>query len=516
MNRFGIREICDVVFKPLTSVDIGNQHFDAYQPVLYIDTAKTSSLEGAATTVYAQGGQGNPRLIGWDGEKTLTFTLEDALMSPISFSILSGAGVVKGRDADEGKGIDAQKVYVHTNYDMVAEKVGEQIVAKLSDEDRNGATLVVSKEAPVYPITLDSAGAQAEYLSAVTEKQVMILSEDGASLEAATINGVGEVQADGKTICFIIGSDEPGDPRQDEPVKVGDTVRIDCYEVHTEGAYEMQIDAETFAGYYYIEASTLFRDEETGSDLPAEFVIPRGKIQSNFTFTMANSGDPSTFTFTIDCFPAYTKFNRKKKVMAILQVLDNDAATHNYRTKGVMGHENRTSDEDVDKWYSKSIFNAEEEGDDQGFNQAGSVEAASALSTGNFAGKEISELMADGNVTLEGDTIKVTGTINNVPDWDQAFTGADQTDYYVPVLLTGTKGQAIKLKTLAGPDKINVFGETGDTDTTMGLILAFSNEVKTRQMRVYESKVAAEGDVENAKGKVYTVNCEEATFAPGV
>lgn len=367
MNRFGIREICDVVFKPLTSVDIGSQHFDAYQPVLYIDTAKTSSLEGAATTVYAQGGQGNPRLIGWDGEKTLTFTLEDALMSPISFSILSGAGVVKGRDVDEGKGIDAQKVYVHTNYDMVAEKVGKQIVAKLSDEDRNGATLVVSKEAPVYPITLDSAGAQAEYLSAVTEQQVMILGEDGASLEAATINGVGEVQADGKTICFVIGSDKPGDPRQDEPVKVGDTVRIDCYEVHTEGAYEMQIDAETFAGYYYIEASTLFRDEETGSDLPAEFVIPRGKIQSNFTFTMANSGDPSTFTFTIDCFPAYTKFNRKKKVMAILQVLDNEAATHNYRTKSVMGHEGRTSDDDVDKWYSKSIFNAEGDDDDNSF-----------------------------------------------------------------------------------------------------------------------------------------------------
>lgn len=214
-------------------------------------------------------------------------------MSPISFSILSGAGVVKGRKADEENGIDAQKIYVHTNYDMVAEKVGEDIVVKLTDEDRNGATLVVSKEAPVYPITLDSAGAQAEYLSAITESQVKILSEDGASLETAEISADGEVQAEGKTICFIIGSDVPGDPRQDEPVVVGDTVRIDCYEVHTEGAYEMQIDAETFAGYYYIEASTLFRDEETGSDLPAEFVIPRGKIQSNFTFTMANSGDPS-------------------------------------------------------------------------------------------------------------------------------------------------------------------------------------------------------------------------------
>lgn len=75
MNRFGIREICDVVFKPLTSVDLGNQHFDAGQPMLYIDSAKTSSLEGAATTVYAQGGKGNPRLIAWDGEIKFTKSL---------------------------------------------------------------------------------------------------------------------------------------------------------------------------------------------------------------------------------------------------------------------------------------------------------------------------------------------------------------------------------------------------------------------------------------------------------
>ena len=397
---------------------------------------------------------------------------------------------------------------------MVAEKVGEQIVAKLSDEDRNGATLVVSKEAPVYPITLDSAGAQAEYLSAVTDQQVMILGEDGASLEAAEINNVGEVQADGKTICFVIGSDDPGDPRQDEPVKAGDTVRIDCYEVHTEGAYEMQIDAETFAGYYYIEASTLFRDEETGSDLPAEFVIPRGKIQSNFTFTMANSGDPSTFTFTIDCFPAYTKFNRKKKVMAILQVLDNDAATHNYRTKSVMGHENRTSDDDVDKWYSKSIFNAE--GEDQGFSDAGSVEAASVITEGEFGGKQLSELMTDGNIVLEGTTIKVTGTINNIPDWDEAFNAAegDQTDYYVPVNITAKAGQAIAMQTLAAnignPVKITEVDSSGEH----GFVLAFDEEHKTREFRIYDSKASAEADVDRTKGKLYTIDCTGATFAP--
>lgn len=384
MNRFGIREICDVVFKPLTSVDIGNQHFDAYQPVLYIDSAKTSSLEGAATTVYAQGGKGNPRLVGWDGEKTLTFTLEDALLSPISFSMLSGAGVVKGRKKDEKNGLDAQKIFVHANYDMVVEKLGaDDYVCKLTDEERNGATLVVSKEAPIYPVTLNSAGAQADYLSAITETEVGTLGEDGAFTALAKftaevakksetdlladttgyLKGNGEIVAPGKTLVFKLGKDTPGDDRQDVPVAEGDTVRIDCYEMHEDGAYEMQIDASTFAGYYYIEASTLFRDEETGEDMPAEFVIPRGKIQSNFTFTMANSGDPSTFTFTIDCFPAFTKFNRKKKLMAALQVVGNTDTSHNYKNQQVIGHKGRTSDKNVDGWYKKSVFDPEVSGE---------------------------------------------------------------------------------------------------------------------------------------------------------
>ena len=209
-------------------------------------------------------------------------------MSPISFSMLSGAGLVHGSKSEDGT---STPIYVHTNYDMVVEKVDGQLVAKLTDEDRNGATIVVTKEAPIYPVTLDSAGAQANYLSAVTEEQVLV--ETDGTYAKATLGSNGEVDAEGKTIAFVLAADTPGDENQDASVSLGDTVRIDCYEVHYDDATEMQIDAENFAGYYYIEASTLFRDEETGSDLPAEFIIPRGKIQSNFTFTMANNGDPS-------------------------------------------------------------------------------------------------------------------------------------------------------------------------------------------------------------------------------
>ena len=65
--KFGVREICDVVFKAKADTKIGNYTFKKGQPVLYIDSAKTSTIEGAATTVYAQGGKGNTRLIAWDG-----------------------------------------------------------------------------------------------------------------------------------------------------------------------------------------------------------------------------------------------------------------------------------------------------------------------------------------------------------------------------------------------------------------------------------------------------------------
>lgn len=64
--RFGVREICNVVFKAKADTKIGNSIFVKGQPVLYIDSAKTSTVEGAATTVYATGGRGNTRLIAWD------------------------------------------------------------------------------------------------------------------------------------------------------------------------------------------------------------------------------------------------------------------------------------------------------------------------------------------------------------------------------------------------------------------------------------------------------------------
>lgn len=75
-----------------------------------------------------------------------------------------------------------------------------------------------------------------------------------------------------------------------------------------------------------------------------------------------------TFTFTIDCFPAYTKFNKSKKVLATLQILDPTDAKHNYADKTVVGHDGRTSDHDTyfDGLYGENSVFTQIEGQEGG------------------------------------------------------------------------------------------------------------------------------------------------------
>ena len=55
---------------------------------------------------------------------------------------------------------------------------------------------------------------------------------------------------------------------------------------------------------------------------------------------MASTGDPSTFTFTMDAFPGYTYFDKKKKVLCVIQVVeDATGSTTNWDT--VMPHKDK-------------------------------------------------------------------------------------------------------------------------------------------------------------------------------
>lgn len=278
--KFGVREICDVVFKALDTVKIGDMTAKKGQPILYIDSAKTSTMEGASSTTYAQGGRGNARLIAWEGEKTLTFTVEDALLSPIGFAMLSGAGLFKATGS--------KKAHVHST--VIASVVNNAATFTLDGEE------VIDTNAPIF--VMDYTGG--------------------------SIGNLISLDASGNTYKFDEATQTTTVSLKLTNATNISQVFVDFYVEKDEQVTELQIDAENFAGYYYVEASTLFRNETTGKDMPAEIVFPKVKIQSNFTFNMASTGDPSTFTFTMDALPAYTMFNKNKKVLCAMQVVEDN------------------------------------------------------------------------------------------------------------------------------------------------------------------------------------------------
>ena len=310
--KFGVREICDVVLKAKAATKVGNKIFYKNEPIIYFDTLKTSSMEGSATTVYAQGGRGNARLVAWEGERTVTFTMEDALISPEGFMILSGAGLI------------AAKPGATIKQHMTETVDGAQV------DLAEGVYSIPLTNKPYLPTT---AGENFAYV---------MFMKDGEIVSEPYIPEHGEITkgTDGKFVIKVKDHENYNTPEDTDTYSVAnaltknqfDSVLVDYYTERESNAQQIEITADKFGGNYYLEASTLFRDQN-GVDMPAEFIIPNCKIQSNFTFTMASSGDPSTFTFTMDAFPDYTRFDHSKKVLAAIQIIEEAGSQDLYRSQ---------------------------------------------------------------------------------------------------------------------------------------------------------------------------------------
>ena len=324
--KFGVREICDVTFK--TTADnqkIGSKVFErAGTPCFMIDTAKTSSMEQATTTVYAQGGKGNTRLIAWEGEKTMTFTVEDALISPMGLAVLSGAGLIDPSQS--------APMHVHTTItkSLGSDSVVEITLADLKEETGlNSATtfkVCTDTKIPTYATKIDGSGAGIDYYDTITWGTITVSGDPETTTFTPISSSTEDIVIGGSTKYGVKVAKKNSTPGGDPILAGAATVVLDFYLIMSKAVQEISIAPNDFGGYFYVEAQTLFRREDSGQDMAAELIFPRVKVQSGFTFSMASSGDPSTFTFTMDAFPGYTQFDRTKKVMCVIQVIGTDDA----------------------------------------------------------------------------------------------------------------------------------------------------------------------------------------------
>lgn len=87
---FGIKEVADVAFYEVGKVSVNEQGqvTATDNPLFILDTLKVSTIENTAEQADAKGGKGNAPLIIWDYGREITISLQDAVLSEKTLSLM--------------------------------------------------------------------------------------------------------------------------------------------------------------------------------------------------------------------------------------------------------------------------------------------------------------------------------------------------------------------------------------------------------------------------------------------
>lgn len=226
MQNFANREVCNLIVKD----------FKTQQPILHCDYANTNTTELTGTNVFAYGGWGHPKRIGFSGEKEGTFSFTTQLQSFQLWSVLTGGTV-----------------------DSKADIVKREVI-----KCTTGGSLTLTLGTPVAG-TVNAFAAE----------------DDGGTPI------VGEVS--GTTFTATEASDI-----------VADQSYVVYYTVaSTEGVHRINIKNTTFPVAVTIQGESYEKGEDE-SILPYYLVVYKAQPQPNLTLGNSNTGDPNELTCTFD------------------------------------------------------------------------------------------------------------------------------------------------------------------------------------------------------------------------
>ena len=255
LDKYGIKEVADVMFYELDSKGAPSA------PVLYLDTLKVSTIEQSAETVDATGGKSNVKLLTWDTNKELTLTLEDALFSPKSLSIMFG-GTIKENGATQ----EVLKTLKASQFKTT------ETSGMLSFEMKDATYYIDVTKVSFYKYVTDGSTKVTEITPIATTASTTAVPSDA---EWGTFDLLDAVSAaSGGTGIVAKGM-------------------------------EINITAESGDNTYYITGDTYARNYESGKDEYLQFIVPKGKVSAeDVSLTMEADGDPATFSMTVNCLKA--------------------------------------------------------------------------------------------------------------------------------------------------------------------------------------------------------------------
>ncbi|WP_135554516.1 hypothetical protein [Paenibacillus cymbidii] len=214
-----------------------------------LQNLKTSGLENSAETVYARGGRGNAKIVGFSSNREGKVKLQDALITNEALAMLTSNNVA----------IASANIYQR-------------------DE------LVVSSDAAALKFTPAAAG------SLISVYKLNPDGTHGSELAyTASAAASGKYTVTGKTLGFF--ADEIADG-----AKV-----VAYYKTETdEDASTITVSSDKFAGSFKVVLDCLVRDAYTKQDYAAQIVINNAKLLDSFKFSMASTGDPTMLDLELD------------------------------------------------------------------------------------------------------------------------------------------------------------------------------------------------------------------------
>lgn len=220
-----------------------------------LEDLKTSTLSNNGTIVYAQGGVGNPKIIGFSHSKESTLEIENAVITDGAIAIQTG-----------------QDVKVLTNTTLIP--FDEVLTVTTAD------TVTTT-----YTAT-GTAGSEIQF--------AYILNQDGTIGQTLT-----QTTGEASTGQFSYASATGVITFSTGEAPVGSQVLV-IYYPQIGSAKQITNSTEVFAKNVRLHCKTLFRDTCTGKDYVGVLVIYKAKAGEEWSLELSADGDPAVHNINFE------------------------------------------------------------------------------------------------------------------------------------------------------------------------------------------------------------------------
>lgn len=240
-NRFAIQRVFDIRLFDLTTGEC----------LGYIDDLKQTNFSQEGTTIFAQGGAGNPKIIGFDHSKGAKLSCQSATYDILILGTQVGSTPITG---------------VNTNI------VYTDIIT------------VTSNVATATYTPLGTAGSEVQF--------AYVKNSDGSlgtKFTQDSVTSANKFTVSGKTLTFNSGD-------------ITDATEIVIFYRVTGGSTTKALEShvDEFAKNVKMVAEGLARDICTGTDHACQIIFYKSKMSNSFDFSLSSDGNPAVQSFELD------------------------------------------------------------------------------------------------------------------------------------------------------------------------------------------------------------------------